>query len=152
MSPLGVGCLAENIDIDRPPEAVWPYITEPDHIQVVANLEAIEQQSGGQVEKGTRWRQTMRLMGKKVQSTDEAIEVEKDHRLVVRSIDSPFPYTLGYTLEATEQGTAVTLDADFGDTGTFFGRLTRPVVAKFMEHEVRGQLERLKTVAEAETL
>lgn len=139
----------KRIEVDRPPAAVWPYLTEANKIQLLANLETIEQQPQGPVEKGTRWQQTIRLLGKKMETTDEAIEVEEARRLVVRSLDSPFPYTFEYTLQEQENTTTVALHVEMGDTKGFFGKFAEPVVAKIMEHEFRGQLERLKAFAEA---
>lgn len=142
----------KTIDIDRPPQVVWPYLVEADKIQMLANLEAIEQVPEGPVQKGTRWQQTLRLFGKRLETSDEAIEVEEARRLVVRSLDSPFPYTFGYRLDETDAGTNVVLDVEMGETGGFFGRLAEPVVARFIEREFVGQLERLKALTEAENV
>jgi ligand-binding SRPBCC domain-containing protein len=139
----------KTIDIGRPPEFVWPYLSESDKIQQVANFESIEQTPEGPVEKGTRWHQTMRMLGKKLDTSDEVIEIEEGSRLVMRSVDSPFPYTLEYILTGTEDGTDVVCMVEMGETGGFFGKFTEPVVARLMEHEFRAQLERLKALVEA---
>lgn len=139
----------KSIDVDRPPATVWPYLIEVDKIQMLANLESIVQIPEGPVEKGTRWEQTMRLLGKKLETSDEVIEIEEAQRLVIRSLDSPFPYTFGYDLEKTTGGTRVSVDVEIGATGGFFGKLAEPVVARVFEHEFVGQLQRLKAFAEA---
>ncbi len=138
------------IEIGRPPESVWPYLSESDKIKQIANFETIEQSPEGPVEKGTRWHQTMRMLGKKMETSDEVVEIDVGHRLVIRSIDSPFPYTMEYVLQDTDEGTHVVCHAEMGESGGFFGKVTEPMVARLIEHEFRGQLERLKALAEAD--
>lgn len=142
---------SKTIQVGRPAEMVWPYLTELDKLQQLGNFETLEQVPEGPVEKGTRWMQTIRLLGKKLETSDEVIEIEEARRLVIRSLESPFPYTLEYVLKTLEDGTEVTCTVEMGETGGFFGKFAEPVVGRLIEHEFRGQLERLKALVEAET-
>jgi hypothetical protein len=92
----------------------------------------------------------MRMLGKKFESSDEVIEFEPSKRLVFRSVESPFPYTIEYVVDGEGGTTWVTCNAEMGDSKGFFGRFAEPVVIRLMEHEFRGQLERLKALVEAD--
>ena len=140
----------KTIHIERPPEAVWPYFIDTDKIQQWVNFESLRQVPEGPVEKGTRWEQTMRFLGKKLEMTDEVIEFEDGRALVLRPVKSPVHYVLEQRLDGDATGTTVAMHFQVGETGGFFGKIAEPMVVRLFEREIGAQLERLKAFAETE--
>lgn len=140
----------ESIHIDLPRDAVWPYFLDPDKIKQYGNFEEFEQVTEGPVDKGTRWHNVMRFLGKRMEMTDEITEFEAGRRLVFRPVESPIGYTMEQWLEDETEGTTVHFDMQTEDSGGFFGKVAEPVLAKLLARDIRGQLERLKLLAESE--
>lgn len=137
----------ESIQIDRPVEDVFDYVTDPDN-QTTIQSNMIEFHSDGPMEKGTRTEGVTRVAGRKVAWTAEVTEFQRNRRVELRSIDAPMEFHLTWTYEPAGEGCRVTFEQEVGSLGSFFGKLADPVVTKMYARDVRGNLENLKILLE----
>lgn len=137
----------ESIQIDRPVEDVFDYVSDPDN-QTTIQSNMIEFHSDGPMEKGTRTEGVTRVAGRKVAWTAEVTEFQRNRRVELRSIDAPMEFHLTWTYEPVDEGCRVTFEQEIGSLGSFFGKLADPVVTKMYARDVRGNLENLKILLE----
>jgi uncharacterized protein YndB with AHSA1/START domain len=139
------------IEIGRPPEAVFPYLTEPDRLlRWVGGLRSFVPENGEEAQVGSRSRQRMRIAGHDWEFEGEVLELEPDERIVVCIRGRGLRMTNTYVLEPTGKGTRLAVDART-ELSRVFGRL----LGGFVRHEGQRKLEtdlgRLANLVEAET-
>ena len=137
--------MEERVFIARPPQEVFDYITDPEHIPVWdASVLKAEQVGSGPVGLGTRTRGTSKIMGRHFDWTTEQTLFEAPTRAVTKSVEGDLTFTVTNTVEPAEGGTRLTyrIDADPG-LGGVFGRLADPFIEKVQSRTVRANLETL---------
>ncbi len=141
----------ESIVINRPRDQVFAYATDPTNIPVWAsNFIEFQRLTPGPLRKGTQQRGAVKVAGKRMDFTAEAVEFEDGHRVVFRSIDAPVPFELEGTYEDVADGTRVTLHQESDSFGGFFGKLADPLVTRRFAKDLRTNLDNLKELLEAE--
>lgn len=91
---------------------------------------------------GTKYRGTVKVMGRKLPSVQEITEVDEHERVHARSIDSPVPHTLTWLFEPAGDGCRYTMRVESeGGTG-FFGKFSDAIVAR--TYASKAQLEGLR--------
>jgi uncharacterized protein YndB with AHSA1/START domain len=96
-----------SIDIARPPEAVFAYITDPDKLSTWQDAEEVTQLTPGPVGVGTRFREVHKAMGKRRTETTEVVVFEPGRRFEIRVLDGP-PVDGRWDFEAIDGGTRLT--------------------------------------------
>jgi uncharacterized protein YndB with AHSA1/START domain len=139
------------VEIERPPGAVFPYLTEPDRLlRWVGGLRSFVPEDGEEAQVGSRSRQRMRVAGREWDFKGEILELEPHKRLVVCVRGHGLQMTNTYVLEPTGKGTRLAVGART-ELGRVFGRL----LGGFVRHEGQRKLEtdlgRLAKLVEAET-
>jgi len=77
--------LEASIEIDAPPEAVWPIATNPNLApQWNSNIVRVVYDGNGEVHAGTTWIQVLRVLGREETMRGEVVECDPPHRGVVR--------------------------------------------------------------------
>ena len=88
------------------------------------------------------------FLGRRLAYTYEVVELEPDHRLVMRTADGPFPMETTYTWDATSNGsTRMTLRNRGNPAG--FSRFAAPVMELAMRRATTKDLARLKALLES---
>jgi uncharacterized protein YndB with AHSA1/START domain len=138
------------VEIERPPEVVFPYLTEPDRLlRWVGGLRAFVPENGEEAQVGSRSHQRMHIAGRDWNFEGEVLELEPEERIVVCVRGRGLRMTNTYVLQPTENGTRLAVDAR-----TELSRVFRRLLGGFVRHEGQRKLEtdlgRLAKLVEAE--
>ncbi len=140
-----------SIEIDRGPEAVFPYLVESDkRLRWMQMLAASEQLDDGEPTLGTRFADVFEAAGRRFDLDAEIVEWEPHRRVAIRIRSSEFESTARQAVEDLGRRTRLTTTIDTAYTS----RLAR-LMAGVVTHQAQRQLEldllRLKGLVEGET-
>jgi hypothetical protein len=119
------------IVIERPPEAVWAWASDPSHWD--------------------RWEPEL----SDLKPDDYEIVQQPPRRQVVRSVSGPFAFESTLELSPDVGGTRVRQSVTAGPENAldrFMFIVARPLVRRSMRRRISGQLERLKAMVELEAV
>lgn len=98
---------------------------------------------------GTKVHTTMHFMGRKMESWDEVVEVERP-RLLKLDSKEPMKGTATYRMTPAGEGTDVEMEGDYELPAGFLGHIAdRLFLEKAMERQMRHAVENFKALAEA---
>ncbi|MFE5817274.1 SRPBCC family protein [Streptomyces sp. NPDC056479] len=135
-----MAAIREIIDVDRPPDEVYAYLTDPSHLPEW-QLSAVSAESldEGPIHAGSRVRVTRRVGSRQIPMTVRFDELDPPHSWDLHGIDGPVrPRTHG-EIEPLDDGrrSRVTIDIDFEGHGV--GKVLIPLVVR---PQVRKELPR----------
>jgi uncharacterized protein YndB with AHSA1/START domain len=135
--------------IARSREEVFTYLVDPEAQTVwQSGLQEFDADWTDEPKVGDRARGTVKVAGKKVHWEAEITEVTRPDRLTFRSIESPFPFEISYTLVDSGGSTEVRHDGSTEALGGFFGKLADPLVALMYQRDMNSNLANLKAIME----
>jgi len=138
----------ESIVIDRPRMDVWEFMTDPENVAVYSsNVVEYQMISGDKQAVGRKCRGTVKVAGRRLELTDEMVEVERGRGGKLVSEDATIPYTLSFRYEDEGEGTKVTWHQEMESLKGFF-KFADPIVLKLYARDVRSNLEKAKTILE----
>ncbi len=112
-----------------------------------ANIRSVEWQTPPPVGVGSRMDFVAQFLGRRLAYSYEVVELETEHRLVMRTADGPFPMETTYTWDPAGEGaTRMTLRNRGNPSG--FSRLAAPMLERAMRRATAKDLARLKTMLE----
>lgn len=134
--------------IDRSVTQVAAFAGDPSNAPAwYANIRSVVWRSPPPLAVGSRMDFVAHFLGRRLAYTYEVVELDPDHRLVMRTADGPFPMETTYTWEATASGgTRMTLRNRGAPKG--FSRLAAPVMELAMRRATTKDLSRLKAMLE----
>ncbi|WP_345352837.1 SRPBCC family protein [Rhodococcus olei] len=138
----------ESITIARPVDAVFDYMSNPENAaEWNSNLVDYTQESGKPDEIGSVTSFAVKVAGVRLDASEELTEYEANKHLGFRSKKSRIGYERALDFATDGNGTRVTylMEAEAG-TGLF--KFADPIVQRLFAHDVRGNLEKAKTVLE----
>lgn len=139
----------ESIVIHRPRLEVWEFMTDPDNVPVYSsNIVEYEMVSGEKQEVGRVCHGVVKVAGRRLELTDEMVEVEPGRAGKLVSEDATIPYTLSLHYEDEGDGTKVTWHQEMESLKGFF-KFADQIVLKLYARDVRANLEKAKTILEA---
>lgn len=140
---------ASSVAIDRPPEAVFPYLVEPQKQALWSDV-PMRPLTPGDLKTGSRLEITFGLGPVKAKIGLEVAAVEANTRMAFASFSGPIDWTGEYRLEPDgSNGTKISQQGELTFKGLW--KLIQPIVgAEIRSGEVK-ELERLKTVVEGNT-
>ena len=139
----------ESIVINKPRAEVFEFFTDPDQVAVYSsNLVDYEVVSGGAREVGRRSRFAVKVVGVRLDYTDELVELVENERAKLESRDGRIPYSITMTFTDDGDGTKVAWLQDSESLGGVFN-LADGLVMKMYTRDVRSNLEKAKEFLEA---
>lgn len=139
----------ESIIIDKPRAEVWGFMIDPDNVPVYSsNIVEYEMVSGGKEAVGRVCRGAVKVAGRRLELTDELVEVESGRSGKLVSKDATIPYTLSFNYEDEGTGTKVTWHQEMESLKGLF-KFADPIVVALYARDVRSNLEKVKTILES---
>lgn len=138
--------IVARVDIDRPPEEAFAYVTDPARFpewQDGVTWGRVE--GGAQASVGAKCTTRRKIAGAERDVTSEVTRIEPPHRWGVRGIDGPIRATVDVTVDPLDGGSRsrVTISVDFD--GHNIGKLLVPLVARRQaQKEMPANVQRLK--------
>jgi uncharacterized membrane protein len=136
------------IVIARPAGIVSAYVSDPANAPVWhGNITSAEWKSEPLVHVGSRVAFVAEFLGRRLEYTYELVEVVPGEKLVMRSVDGPFPMETSYTFEETRDGhTRMTLRNHGEPAGV--SKLMTPMITAAMRNASEKDLAKLKAILE----
>jgi carbon monoxide dehydrogenase subunit G len=125
------------IEIARPPEEVFAYLTDPANLPVWQSGVRSATLRDGKIE------ESRTLLGRELQTTLEIVEQEEPRLFTLRAVDGPVRFSVRHELEPSGGDTLLTVTAESG-VPSFAGGL----LARRVEKQFRQDFERLKQILE----
>ena len=135
------------VEIDRPVEEVFQYFTDIARIPEWNSMVMEVTPSAHPIRVGSTAQIRMRLLGRTIEATQEVLEYEPNHRVVVRT-PAPIAVTDTWMFESLGAGRTRFTYRSVGETSGFF-KLADPIVARVAKKQLTAQLETLKELLEA---
>lgn len=134
--------------VNRPPEDVFAYLTDVRNLpEWQRSVEAAHQEGEGPVVAGTRFAETRRFLGRRLQSTLEVTAHEPGRRLDLKVVEGPVPFEVRHTLQSADGGTRIDVVVE-GETGGFF-KVADFLVARQGKKQLQEDFGALKRILEA---
>jgi uncharacterized protein YndB with AHSA1/START domain len=135
-----------SVGIDRPPDEVFAYATDPAHVQDWQSS-ALEASVDGQLQAGVTGREVRKFLGRKMESTIRIEEYEPPRRFALQVTSGPVPFHVLQTVEPAGEGSRVHVVME-GEPGRFF-KLAEPLVERAVRRELEGNFATLKDILES---
>lgn len=147
MSTMSIDVQVETT-IEQPPGVVAAFAGDPISVtEWYGNIKSIEWKTPPPVAVGSRMAIVDKFLGRRLAYTYEVVELEPEHRLVLRTADGPFPMETTYTREsAGVSATRMTLRNGGNPPG--FSRVAAPMMERAMRRATTKDLARLKALLE----
>ena len=141
----------ESVVIDRTREDIRAFMRVPENQPVwQSNMVELTKLDEGDPKKGTRYRGVVRVAGRELKWTAEISEWDDVDFYEMRATESPIAWTLRFNFDEVPDGTRMTMHQEVEPFGGFFGKLADPLVTRMYSRDVKGNLEKLKDILEAE--
>jgi uncharacterized protein YndB with AHSA1/START domain len=143
--------IEESVEIDRPPEEVFAYVADPEHLPEWSGIvQEVLKEEQGQPQVGDRFTTAAKFLGRRFETPMEVVAHEPPRRHSDRSTGGPFEQEYTFILEETEGGGTRLTQVAEGEPGGFF-KLVGPLLEMAGRRQFRADLENLKDLLEAES-
>jgi uncharacterized protein YndB with AHSA1/START domain len=95
------------VQIARPPEEVFAFVTDPAKLSAWQDAEEVQQLTEGPVRAGTRFREVHKVMGRRRVELTEVVECDPGRLFRIRVVEGP-PVDGRWEFAPTATGTGVT--------------------------------------------
>ncbi len=142
--------IEESVQINRPLEEVFSYVTNPESLPEWSNLVLeVRMDTEGPLQEGDRFTTVAKFLGRRFETPFEVTAHEPPTHHSDRSRGGPFEQEFIYTFEETEGGTTRLTWVAEGEPGGFF-RLAGPLLERVGRRQSRADLQTLKDLLEAQ--
>lgn len=139
----------ESIVIDKPRAEVFEFFADPDSVVVYSsNVVEYEVISGGAREVGRRARLVAKVVGVRLESTDELVEFVEGERVKIVAEDATVPYSIEISCADENGGTRVSWHQESESLRGVF-KFGDQLVLRMYSRDVRSNLEKAKALLEA---
>lgn len=139
----------ETIVVNKPRDEVYEFMIDPDNVPVYSsNVVEYELVSGEKDQVGRKCHGVVKVAGRRLELTDELVEVEEGRSGKLVSEDATIPYTLSFTYDDEDEGTRITWHQEMESLKGVF-KFADPIVLKLYARDVRSNLEKAKTILES---
>jgi uncharacterized protein YndB with AHSA1/START domain len=138
-----MSAIVSSVQIQRPPEEVFPYVTDPSHFGEWQDG-VVSGSSEGTPGVGSRCIMRRKIGGSERTSTSEITEYDPPRRWAIHGIDGPIRADVEVWIEPVDpaRGSRVTIGLDFHGHG--LGKLLAPYVTSQARKEVPVSCQNLK--------
>jgi uncharacterized protein YndB with AHSA1/START domain len=140
----------DSVEIARPPEEVFAYVTNPEHWSQWSSpvIEVRRAQSGPLTPHAT-FSVVAKLVGRQFETESRVTDLEPNRLLAYQSISGPVPSNFVWRFEPSSAGTRLsqTVSTDDEQVGTFF-RLGFPLIEAAYRRQMSADLATLKDLLE----
>ena len=130
-----------SVDINRPPEAVFAYMTDTSKLPEWQG-DVVEARWEGQPGRGARLKQVRNFQGKQTDVEMEVTEYEPGRRFAMRTLSGHVGFDLQYTFEPRNGGTRVNFSGQVEPSGAM--KLAGPLLGRRVEKQFKSNFETLK--------
>ena len=135
------------VHIDRPVGDVAAWVMDPaNDLAWIRALTSSEKLTDGPVGSGMRVKRVAKMMGRSMPYMTEVVEFDQK-RMVMKTVEGPFPMVVTYAFAVEDGGTAVTARNQGGE-GLLFKLFGRPI-EWMVNSRVKGDLKQMKRVLES---
>ena len=139
-----------SVEIERPPEDVFPYLVEAEkRLRWMGALKEAEQVSDGPPRLGTRFRDVFEDHGQRFEIDAEIVEWEPSERLATRLRSNAFASTGRQRLERLDGRTRLTTTIET-EYKSRMARLMAGVITRHAQARLEEDLGTLKTLVESD--
>jgi uncharacterized membrane protein len=140
--------VSSEIVIERPPGIVSAYVSDPTNAPTWHDhIKSAGWRSEPLVHVGSRVAFIAEFLGRKLEFTYEIVEFIPGEKLVMRSVEGPFPMETTYAFEETREGhTKMTMRNHGEPSGV--SKLMTPMIASAMRSANEKDLAKLKNILE----
>jgi carbon monoxide dehydrogenase subunit G len=136
------------VEIARPPADVYAFLADPTRLaEWQADVQEVRDAPGGPLTPGATFTEVRAFLGKRVESTLEAVVAEPGRELTLETVSGPVRVSIRHLLEPMDGGTTLRVVGE-ADPGKLLG-LGGPLVRRAAERRARADFDRLKAVLEA---
>ena len=97
--------IEESVEIDRPPEEVFAYVADPEHLPEWSGIvQEVRKEGQGQPQEGDRFTTVAKFLGRRFETPMEVVAHEPPRRHSDRSTGGPFEQEYTFVVEETEGG------------------------------------------------
>lgn len=141
----------ERTTINRPIQEVFAYLSDIERqADWVSTLSESQKTTSGPTEVGTKYRQVVKVLGRRVEAENEVTDYQPPTLFAFRGKSGPMRMEMRFTLtSAGPETTEVTQVAEGASGGVF--KLADPIMARTMKKQFAADLETLKTILESGT-
>ena len=140
--------LEKSIFINRPPQEVWDFISNPANMtQWQGATESAEWSSEGPPGVGSTLRQVSKFLGRKIEGTSEVTAWDPPNEYGQKSVGGPITFEVTGKHEPKENGTQINVRFQ-AEVGGFF-KIAEGLVGKQMEKQFDTDFGALKLILEA---
>lgn len=138
------------IRINRPPAVVFAWLDEPARVkQWLTTLVEMQPLTPGVNRVGAKARHIYNENGRRVEMEEETLIYEPGQHIKIRGTTKGFHMTAEYRLQPDGAGTLLTFESAMHFKSLFM-RLLGPLLARAASQSAQKDLQRLKTLAEAQ--
>jgi uncharacterized protein YndB with AHSA1/START domain len=146
-----VRTLESSIEIARPVDQVFPYVTTPEHWpQWAGPVIDVQSQPKGQLGPDSTFTVVAKLVGRQFEAECQVTGYEVDRLLAYTSASPPSTFSWHFEPVAGATRVTQTVTADEGPAGKFF-RLAFPIVEAAYRRQMAADLATLKDLIETAT-
>jgi uncharacterized membrane protein len=137
-----------SVDVMRPVHEVWAYaadVTKQDEWS--SAVQAVRLIDGGPIGKGTRYVQTIKMLGKQADGEWEITEYEPNKRITFQGRSGPMRMSWSMVFEPIPGGTRITTPSEC-EPGGFF-KVASPILRQAMKRQADSDCATLKDLLES---
>ena len=136
-----------SIFINRPPQEVFDFMSNPaNHPKYSRITESGEWISEGPPGVGSTYRGAGKVLGRKIESTNEITKWDPPNQYGYKSVGGSIPFDTTYTLESSENGTQLSVYAQL-EIGGFF-KMAEGLAGRQAKKQLDDDFEALKQFLE----
>jgi carbon monoxide dehydrogenase subunit G len=136
------------VHIARPREEVFAYLTDVENVREwQPATEEVRRDTDGPLVAGSTYVQAMRMMGRRLETRIEVVELEAPSRFAIRTSGGPVNFGVTHHLDPDGEATRLRVEGE-GEAGGAL-KLGGGMAVRAAERELKKSFERLKSVLES---
>ena len=133
----------QSIFIEAKTKAVFEYLVEIENRKdYIPALEKVIMSDPSSIKLGTQFTEVSKIAGRRLETTYQVIDFEKNKRISAKAIESVFPIQADLLVEKNGKGCDLTIKLDFKLTGVF--RMASRVIKGIVNQQAKDILQNIK--------